>query len=558
MRRNTVRNLGRVPRAALAALFVLLLAVPASAAGYPRRIAVAPFVSLTKEDIGSTVSVLPRLLASRLMALAGADVLLLPAGGKSPEEAARESAYPLLLQGTVSKLGKGYSIDTTVTDLATGKSAGAFFAAAATEDDIIAQLGMMSGEIAEKLFDVQGAVRAVSPAPVLAAPVVAPPQTIGGIPAAAPPQAIGGVPVAATASQAPAAAPPAAAGPVTLAGGWSPSSIKRVGQSDKIADELFGVVTIERDAEGNDLVAAYGKTALYLYRVKGTEIVPFTRVSRSLEHHFLNVDAVDLDGDGEKEILVTDLINETVESFVLKKKGGIYEEAAEKIRYYLVVLPDWNGKPTVVGQYQGIDTPFYGKIVTLRWDGKGFVAGEPLPHNTDILPLSAGVVGLSAARFGKEWRLIYTDENSYLRVVDAGGKSLYKSRIRYGSLMDYFEWGPFIQLEGRRKQYPLRKGVRIAPGGGETPLVLIPEIKKGILDVTAGSYDSTRLTLLQWDGGDFLEKAGTQGTSQFLSGADYLSLSGFSKGDKIVASVIEQTGVLLKDKISRLLLFQVE
>ena len=174
---------------------------------------------MTKEDIGGTVSVLPRLLASRLMALAGADVLLLPAGGKSPEEAAREAKYPLLLQGTVSKLGKGYSIDATATDLSTGKIAGAFFAAAASEDDIIAQLGVLSGEIAEKLFDVQGAIRAMSPAPPATVPTPVPvvPPAVGGVPAAPSPQA------------APAAAAPPAPVPTTLAAGWSPSSIKIVG-----------------------------------------------------------------------------------------------------------------------------------------------------------------------------------------------------------------------------------------------------------------------------------------------------------------------------------------
>ena len=105
-----------VARAVLGAVLllscVLASPVPASAAGYSRRIAIAPFASLTKEDIGATVSVLPRLLASRLMALAGADVVLLPAGGKAPEAAAKEAKVPLLLQGTVSKLGKGYSVDT--------------------------------------------------------------------------------------------------------------------------------------------------------------------------------------------------------------------------------------------------------------------------------------------------------------------------------------------------------------------------------------------------------------------------------------------------------------
>jgi hypothetical protein len=547
----------------LALFLALLVAAPAIAAGYPRRIAVAPFESLTREDIGSTVSVLPRLVSSRLMALAGADVLLLPAGGKSPADAAKEAKYPLLLQGTVSKLGKGYSIDVVVTDLAEGKSAGAFFAAAATEDDIIAQLGILSGEISEKVFGVQGAVRAVAPvvaAPVVAAPVVAAPGA--GSAGTAVVTSAAGAGAAGTAGSAGIAAVAGAggvAGATTLAGGWAPSSLKKISQSDKIVDEVQGVVTLEADADGNGMVVAYGKNAIYLYKVKGTEFLPYTRYSRPISHHILHVDAIDIDGDGEKEILVTDLIEESVQSFILKKnKTGGYEETGEKIRYYMVVLPDWQGKPALVGQYQGVTTPFQGKIVALRWDGKQLVPGEALPHDTNISPLSSGILGLSSARFGKEWRLIYTDPDLYLRVLDGKGKSMYKSRTRLGMSLDLFEWGPVIPIEGRRAQFPLRVPARVASEGGEDPLVLITEVKRGLLDLVGGSYDSTRLVLLQWEAGEFAEKAGSKESSHFLSGADFLSSPGFRKGGKVIASAIEQTGLIFKDKVSRLHMYQAD
>jgi hypothetical protein len=558
---------GRFGRAFVALLAIYIAfgsAVPASA-GYPRRIAVAPFVSLTPEDIGSTVVVLPRLVASRLMALAGADVLLLAAGGKSPEEAAREAKYPLLLRGTVARIGKAYSIDVTVTDLATGGSAGAFFTAADTIDDIIPQLGMLSGEIAEKVFGVQGAMRAVSPPPPVAAPVPVPtsPQAIGGV---SPPASTQAVPAAAGAVA-------GAAAPATLASGWLPSSIKQVSLSDKVPDELYGVVAVDRDAEGNDLVAAYGRTAIYLYRVKEKEILPFTRYPLTLQDHILNVAAFDLDGDGVREILVTNLVGETadenIESFVLKKKGSTYEKVAGGIHYYLVVLPDWQGKPAVVGQYVGIESPFQGKFVPLRWDGKGFVPGTPLAASTDIPPLSSGILGLSSARFGKEWHLIYTDQDAYLRVVDAGGKSqdksknrymesLFKSKNRYGASLDYFEWGPIIQIEGRRARFAIQHGVRLAPGVGDDPLVLIPEVKKGLLDITGGSFDSTRVVLLRWDGADFVAQAVSPENNRFLSGADFVSPAALTKGSKIIVSMIEQQGSVMTEKVSRLVLFQVE
>ena len=273
-----------------------------------------------------TVSVLPRLLASRLMALAGADVVLLPAGAP-PVEKAREARASLLLQGTVSKLGKGYSIDAAVTELETGKAAGAFFAAAATEDDIIAQMGILSGEIAAKLFGVQGASRAVaSPAPV-AAPAPGGTQAIAAAPVAvAPVPAPALAPSTAPAPAVTSAAPVPATAPSTPADGWVPSSLKQVGQSDKIADELYGVVAGDVDTEGNGEIVAFGRHSIYLYRVKGSEILPYTRIARGISHHFLNVEAVDLDGDGKKDLVVTDRNGENLSSFVLLRKGDGFVE----------------------------------------------------------------------------------------------------------------------------------------------------------------------------------------------------------------------------------------
>src|SRR5512134_2758698 len=152
----------------------ILLSLPAASAEYPRRVAIAPFVSLAKEDIQQTVSVLPRLLSSRLMALAGAEVTLLPSGDKPAPEQARDARVPLLLQGAVSKLGKGYSIDLMITEVDTGKTAGAFFASAATEDEIIPRLGDLATEISEKMFGVKAAPRATIPPPV-APPLATPP-----------------------------------------------------------------------------------------------------------------------------------------------------------------------------------------------------------------------------------------------------------------------------------------------------------------------------------------------------------------------------------------------
>ncbi len=545
MRIIPVRHVARaVLVAALLLSCVLAFPAPASAAGYTRRIAIAPFASLTKEDIGATVSALPRLLASRLMALAGADVVLLPAGGKAPEEQAKEAKVPLLLQGTVSKLGKGYSVDTAVTDLETGKLAGAFFAAAATEDDIIAQLGVLSGEIAEKLFGVQGAIRVV--------PSSAPSPPAVSAPALAPPPAASALPQSSS--------PPPVAISAPVGGGvpeekWTPSSLKRVSRSDKIPDELYGIVAGDVDAEGNGEVLAFGRRIIYIYRVKGNELLPYTRITRGLPGHILNVEAVDLDGDGKKEILVSGLEGEYLGSSVLKRKGDVYEPVAGRIPYFLVVLPDWQGKPTVVGQRLGRDTPFDGRLLTMSWTGKTLAEGAPLPADTTTAPLSDGIPGLSSALFGKEWRLIYTDKDSHLRVLDASGKTESRSGGNYGAATDDFEYGLYLPKAGKSRN-PVRKAARVSAVAGGSPVFVIPKVKTGLLNVSA-LQESRSVAILQWADGEFVERADTGDGDYAYSGADFFLPPPLRKGGKVIASAIEKGG-FAKGAVSRLVLFSVE
>ena len=521
-------NVRAVLGAVLLLSCVLSVPSPADAAGYSRRIAIAPFTSLAKEDIGATVSVLPRLLASRLMALAGADVVLLSAGGKAPQEAAKEAKVPLLLQGTVSKLGKGYSVDTTVTDLETGKTAGAFFAVAATEDDIIAQLGVLSGEISEKLFGVQGAIRAIPPpAPSSLA--------IPAVPAPSPPASV--LPLSTSLPSVAISTPVKVGAPDER---WTPSSIKRVSRSDRIADELYGIVAGDVDAEGNGDVFAFGRRIIYIYRVKGMELLPYARITRGLPGHILNVEAVDLDGDGKKEIIVSGLEGEYLGSTVLKRKGDVYEQVAGRIPYFLVVLPDWQGKPTVVGQRLGSETPFEGRLYTMSWTGKTFTEGALLPADTRIAPLSSGIPGLSSARIGKEWRLIYTDADSHLRVLDASGKTDYKSRGSYGAATDDFEYGLSLPKTGKSRN-PVKKAARVSAMADGSPVFVIPKAKVGLLNVTA-LQESRSIVLLQWSDGELLERADTGESNFTYSGADFFPPSPLRKGGKVIASAIEKTG----------------
>jgi hypothetical protein len=542
-------------RPSLFLLFTVLLAVSAgaSAAEYPRRIAIAPFAVLgPHEEIRQTVDILPRLLSSRLMALAGAEVLLLPPGEKSAEDVVKKAGLPLLMKGTVAKLGAGYSIDVTVSDISTGKTAAAFFVAAATVDEIIPRLGDLASDISEKMFGVKTAVRTSppptpAPPPVFPAAIPAPAGAAGAQTAVLPPT---------PALPSPQAAATPSATPTPSDGQWVPSSLKKVAESGRITDELHGVVAGDVDAEGNGEVIAYGKKGIHLYRIKGTEILFQAGITDGIPDHILNVEAVDLDGDGEKEIVVTGIDGGSLRSVVLKKKGETFGKVADRLPYYLVLLPDWQGKKVLAGQQQGDDFPFHGKLYAMVWDGKTLRMGEALPADTLRAPLSSGILGLASARFGEEWKWIYTDTNDNLRVLAAGGAPEYKTDADYGWSGDSFEWGLYLPRQGRARYY-VRKAARVSPGKDGRPLILIPKAEQGLLSMEFSSK-TTRLVLLRWDGGEFVETAGTPKGDRIYSGADFFSRSGLGRGGKAVASVIEQPDGVIKGGISRLLLYIVE
>jgi hypothetical protein len=304
----------------------------------------------------------------------------------------------------------------------------------------------------------------------------------------------------------------------------------------------------------------FGRHAIYVYRVKGNEIFPYTRIARSTSHQILNVEAVDLDGDGKKDLVVTARQMDRMLSFVMLRKGDGFVEVPGTSPYFLVDTRGAGGKGVLAGQREGLaNDPLSGKFYRMKWDGKAFSEGEPIPINTGILPTSTGgVISLTAARFEPEERWVYVDVEEKLRVLDAGGKSVYKSKERYGAASDAFLYGEKDRQTAQRPLMPVRKPPRVTAGSKGAPLVLAIEVKKGMLDNMTGSYEYTRLVILEWSGGGFTERAATPKSDFFVSGVDTLAQGGLRKGGKVVASMIEQSGTAWKDKASHLELYQVE
>jgi hypothetical protein len=517
-----------------------VLSTPAAYADYPRRVAIAPFASLAKEDIQQTVSVLPRLLSSRLMALAGAEVTLLPAGDKSAAESAREARIPLLLQGTVAKLGKGYSIDVTALDLATGKTASAFFAAAATEDEIIPLLGSMAGEIAEKLFGIKTIVRA--------APVISPPV----FPAVQPPASLP-APYPSAGAAAAAQTPAAQASPVVApAGPWDPRSIVKVATSDKVPDELYRVGSGDLDGDGSPEVAAIGSRKLWVYKVSGDSILPFRKMERNISHLFLNVEMADIDGDGRAEIVITDLVGDRLNSFVMKYNGEVLEPVALEIPYYIISLEDGKGNRRLIGQPRGVTEPFSGKIVYLKWNGKTLV-----PDGNVFTSVEGGIFGLAALPADPENRFLYIDPDEHIRLLDPKGKTVYKTKEYYSGAIQMFTWGVETRSNVGPDRHYIRGRIYPISMDGKSPVFLVRQAKGNVLFKDVRTFEWSRLVFLSWGGDGFSEKGASERIDNLM--ADFAVLGGKAgSGSRVAVPVIESSASYSSESVSRIHLYRLD
>ncbi len=90
----------------------------------------------------------------------------------------------------------------------------------------------------------------------------------------------------------------------------------------------------------------------------------------------LHLHAIDLDGDGKDELIVTlaeklivlDKKDSRLVSLILTHEGTAYAPMASQLPYYLRVIQDRSGKKVLLAQKKGEYDPFDGDIYQLQWD----------------------------------------------------------------------------------------------------------------------------------------------------------------------------------------------
>jgi hypothetical protein len=328
-----------------------------------------------------------------------------------------------------------------------------------------------------------------------------------------------------------------------------------VAVSDKIPDEIYRISSGDADGDGNQDVAAIGSRKLWVYKVSGDQVLPFRKMERSLSNLFLNVEMADIDGDGKAEIVVTNLVGNRLQTFVLKYKGEALEQVATGIPYYVISLEDGKGKRRLAGQKMGVSDPFSGKPVYLKWNGKTLVPDGNVP-----VAIDKGIFGLAAFPGDAEGSFLYIDADEHLRILDSKGKTKYKSKEYYSGALHMFTWGSETRGNvGADRHYIRGRVFPLAPGEGR-PVFLVRQAKGNVLFKDTRTFESSRLMFLVWTGDGFSEGAASERIDNLM--ADFAVIGGKAgPGIRVAVPVIDTSaflGSFSVEGVSRIRLYRMD
>ncbi|MDD5711623.1 MAG: FG-GAP-like repeat-containing protein [Smithellaceae bacterium] len=442
---------------------VLLLSLAGSLAAKDTiRIAVVPFSVRSADDIGYVIHGITDILSSRLSADGSVEVLenevvqstlaalkkdnvAVSKPGKGVKKTAKSSVSPkegaeltredlvkigrnlgadFVVGGSITKIGNYLNLSGNLIDVKQGKSVLSLSYQCPSIDEVIPK----TNELAVRVITFFG------PDPLIQAAVQAPPVVpiVATADAPKPPSPAPQPPVELKATPPTAVpAPESYRNPefvlpndqtktANTTGDFirTPEPLNRKGfwMSSKFKTDFKGMDVGDVDGDNaNEVIVIDGHNVM-VYRMKGNDLALVQKIAGKSYDNYLAVDVADINGNGAKEIFVTSIARNLLDSFVLEYRNGKFERIASDLRWFLRVINN-NSGTHLLGQMLGIGDAFSTSISEMGWNGKEYVEKDklPIPRNFSIYGLT-----IDKLRDGDTEKLITFDNFDYLCLYDYG------------------------------------------------------------------------------------------------------------------------------------------
>ncbi|MDD5475890.1 MAG: VCBS repeat-containing protein, partial [Syntrophales bacterium] len=233
----------------------------------------------------------------------------------------------------------------------------------------------------------------------------------------------------------------------------SPDVLAREGffMSQRYPRKFKGMDIGDVDGDGKNEVVVIDETNIFIYQQQNAELILKHTISGRSYDNFISVDVADINESGIPEIIVTSMVQERLNSFIVEYRDESYDTIASDLRWFLRVIESPQG-PLLLGQEIGMNNPFDNPIYEITWENGAYRQGRRMP-----IPQGLSVYGTTMASLdrGRTERVIALDFLDYLNVYQRTTKHLDKIHVFRGG--EELLWRSHEQYGGSDNQIHFRK-----------------------------------------------------------------------------------------------------
>lgn len=542
-------------------LALLLTAYGALAAKGEKTVAVLPFSVHSAESIDYVKQGIWDMLSSRIavtdkIEVISKDSILQAMKGKEGKDLSIQDIYGLgkkmnadfIVYGSITKFGNSISIDGKLVDIAANKSTVSLFTQSPGMDEVIVKINDFARNIDNQIL---GTVP----------PSFAAPQASAPAPAAAQQQTpqdsreseiIGGMKKSKKGTYTAVINPDfiTSARPLDRKGFW---------MSQKFSTEFRGMDIGDVTGDGKNKVVIIDTHSVMIYEKKGNDFVLLQKIPGKSSQNFLAVDVADINRNGVKEIIVTSMTRNMVDSFVLEYRDGKFIQIAEKLPWYMRVI-DTAAGPILLGQNRGMDKPFSKPIHEIIWEEGKYKEGKKMK-----IPVGLSVYGLTIDNLGTGGndKIIALDDYDYLSIYEQTDKSLtnlkslvgrvpehlYRSDDNYGGSNTAIVNDDLSADDENRVTFINSRILTLDTGkDGKKEIIIVKNLSSvGRVLKNVKVFTSSEIYDLEWDGLGLVENWKTRKISGYV--ADYQLKDIDNDGQKqIVLALVLSVGGSFSDR----------
>ncbi|MBI4798958.1 MAG: VCBS repeat-containing protein [Desulfarculus sp.] len=515
-------RLRRVHRAVVWALGLALLScllmVPPLMASGPERVVILPFTANSKEDVSFLVRGVRDMLATRLSWQDKVTVvepdLVAPAAAKIKppynEDKARQLGKELNAQvvvfGSLTVVGQSVSVDAALVKVAGDAPPLTAYVQTSDLDSVIPRINDFAQRINAEVFQRPEALAALKKSDEASRRVVGSEEAKEGK-------------AMETAEGEALEKLPENMSPLnplflkTLSGVDS----DRYWRSPRINGTITSVAVGDVDGDGKNELLVLLPDSLRVYRLAGEHFALIHEYKNGPSGIYLYVDVADIAHTGRPQVFVSNLNNKLADSFVLQWQEGGLRMISKPQNIYYRTQPKPGGKGSVLyGQRTAVDSPFFGPVWEMKWDGKDFVPDKEITMPRMGNVFNFAMVDLNGSGKGQ---MVMVGHSYDLRVFTDQGDMTWSSAESYGATGKYI---PFTAASGSgyEEVWWYLPG-RIIPvdmhGDGRQEVVVVRNMDRadGLLDKMRMFYQGT-IYDLYWNGMQLVENWRTPNISGYL------------------------------------------